>query len=74
LIEWTHSIVLFDRWVEATGKSILIIYIKPSPDGGLTALQRQQVTAVYLDTRALRIIGDSPELGWHAGLEIESRA
>jgi len=41
----------------------LIIYINPTPDGGVTELQRQQVPAVYLDMRALRIVAESPELG-----------
>lgn len=40
----------------------MIIYIKPTPDGGFTALQRQQVPAVYLDLCALRIVAESSEL------------
>jgi hypothetical protein len=41
--------VVLNSSLEAPSKSILIIYIKPTPDGGFTALQRQQVPAVYLD-------------------------
>jgi hypothetical protein len=52
----------------------MLIYFKPTPDGVFTALHRQQAPPVYLDMLALRIAAESPELGWHAGFEIDSRA
>jgi hypothetical protein len=50
------QIPTLSRSVEATGKSIVNIYIQSNPNGGFTALQRQRVSVVYLDLSAWRTI------------------